>query len=243
MLYQDAQGKTHVDYFLGPLGRLPNVARRLVAVDEAGRVTPIQVSGQGVWGLFVTHLAFSKQSAFSVYNPTVDLAHVKEFRLETRPYQIVEFRNIQLQPRGGAVTASASDNGWREREEADMMNMRRISQVILEYTVDHDGTLPSLKTVPLLERDLAPYLKQQEKFPDPRTRKPFPVLGPKLYVSPLTGRPYRLSTGLSGKRAGKIAQAASTVLFSDTLTKRPAGETRWVLEAFADGHVKGRAVQ
>ncbi len=91
--YLDARGKRHVFYFLGAAGRLGNVARRFVAVDRAGRVIPLNE-----FGAQRVALAFDSQSDVTKWNPTLDLAKVKEFRLQTCPYLTVEFQNVQLQP-------------------------------------------------------------------------------------------------------------------------------------------------
>ncbi len=117
--YLDARGKRHVFYFLGAAGRLGNVARRFVAVDRAGRVTPLNEFGE-----HRVALAFARKSDVTKWNPTIDLARVKEFRLQTCPYLSVEFRNVHLQPAvaaGGAqdaATALLAQAGTAQLEQA-----------------------------------------------------------------------------------------------------------------------------
>ena len=98
LLYQEADGTHRTVYFLSE-GHLDNVARRVVAVDGSGSAIPLKVTGNAAWGLRLITLGFNANFALSYFNPDVKLAQVKEFRLETRPYQIAEFRNVQLQPR------------------------------------------------------------------------------------------------------------------------------------------------
>lgn len=107
--YLDTCGKRHVFYFLGSAGRLGNVARRFVAVNRAGRVIPLNKINE--FGVQHIALAFSRNSNVTKRNPTLDLAKVKEFRLQTCPYLTVEFRNVQLQPAlaaGGGQDAAAT---------------------------------------------------------------------------------------------------------------------------------------
>ncbi len=117
--YLDPRGKRHVFYFLGAVGQLGNVARRFVAVDRAGRVIPLNE-----FGAKRVALAFGSQSDVTKWNPTLDLARVKEFRLQTCPYVTVEFRNVQLQPAvaaGGAqdaATALLAQAGAGQLEQA-----------------------------------------------------------------------------------------------------------------------------
>ena len=120
--YLDARGKRHVFFFLGAAGRLGNVARRFVAVDRAGRVIPLNE-----FGAQRAALAFGSQSDVTRWNPTLDLARVKEFRLQTCPYLTAEFRSVQLQPAlaaGGAqdaATALLAQAGAEQLEQARVL--------------------------------------------------------------------------------------------------------------------------
>ena len=72
--YSDAQGQAHTLSFLDASSRLPDdIDRQIIAVDTAGRVKDA--------------------------NSDADLSRVREFRLQTRPYQTAEFDSVQLQPR------------------------------------------------------------------------------------------------------------------------------------------------
>ena len=119
--YLDARGKRHVFYFLGAAGRLGNVARRFVAVDRAGRVIPLnEVGTQRV------ALAFGSQSDVTKWNPTLNLANVKEFRLQTCPYLTVEFRNVQLQP---ALTAGSVQDATTLLAQASTQQLEQARQL------------------------------------------------------------------------------------------------------------------
>ncbi|MGI4789001.1 MAG: M56 family metallopeptidase [Janthinobacterium lividum] len=98
----DSQGRTSIFYFGRPLGPLSNVNWHLSAIDAAGRDVPLiqaQQSGEAS-GNPLTLLGKSNAATW-----TTSLApnQIREFRLETRPYETVEFRNIQLQPSADAA--------------------------------------------------------------------------------------------------------------------------------------------
>ena len=82
-------GVLRVDYFMGSDGLLGHVARRVVAVDVSRGTRVLQQTGTFINDTPIYNVGFG------------DLAQVKEFRLQTRPYQTVEFRDIHLQPRNG----------------------------------------------------------------------------------------------------------------------------------------------
>ena len=110
LMYQDRQGHAHTEYFLPAGQRLGNVARRIVAVEVSGRT--VAGSSWNSHPIATSHsVAVSDGRNSDVYpvatgifdisffGPLVsDVSRVKEYRLETRPYQVVEFRNIQLEP-------------------------------------------------------------------------------------------------------------------------------------------------
>ncbi len=93
-----AQGRRSFFYFNGPISPLSSVDRRLTATDGAGRDVPlIQASPSA--------------SQPATWTTSLDPAQIREFRLETRPYETVEFRNVQLQPSldaGGPQPAAAA---------------------------------------------------------------------------------------------------------------------------------------
>ena len=109
MLYQDAAGHPHVDYFLGAGGVLGHVARRVVAVYGSGQAAVPQQTATGMFGTPLVALAFPGGPPTSMYSSNVDLTWVKELRLETRPYQTVEIRNVQLQPRQAVASRPIFD--------------------------------------------------------------------------------------------------------------------------------------
>ena len=109
----DSQGKARVFYFAGSLGPLSNIDWRLGAVDDAGRDVPLLKSdaGRNVALLQVLQkgaapgnpLTLLGKSNAATWTTSLAPTQIKEFRLETRPYETGEFRNIQLQPSADAA--------------------------------------------------------------------------------------------------------------------------------------------
>ena len=258
LMYKDKQNHSHTEYFLPAGQRLGNVARRLVAVDTSGRTvasSDFNSIPRAVPTISPPSGIASDTSPVGVgifgicfYGPLLsDVSSIKEYRLETRPYQVVEFRNIQLQPRvtNGKITQAAFDEIVRDAAQESLSNMRRINLSILQYSQDHDGKLPPMKNVALLRRELDPYLKFQDRVIDQATGQPFGPQSGDIFLSHLTDKPYHFVSALSDTPTTAIKRPASTVLFSDVptvMSEREKG-ARLVLEAFADGHVKGRAFQ
>ena len=96
------------DSFLGPLGQLGNVARRAVIVDDSGREIMLQ-EGRGDRGTVIDNLT-CRNGTLSMDYPKTTLPHVKAILLQTRPYQMAEFRNIQLQEK--AAVSSVRGHLW-----------------------------------------------------------------------------------------------------------------------------------
>ena len=110
----------------------------------------------------------------------------------------------------------------------------------MQYSQDHEGSLPPLDNVMLLRNKLDAYLKFQDKVIDPATGEPFGVQTGDTFVSPLSGKPYQFVSRLT--RIASSPPPAATMLFRDAPTPLPNKSTV-VLEAFADGHVEGRFAQ
>ncbi len=98
----DTKGRTRIFLFAGPMGRLSDVAWNFQAVDRAGReVSLIQTFTEGRKpGIDLTARA---GSAATPWTTSADITQIAEFRLQTRPYQTVEFRNVPLQPAADAA--------------------------------------------------------------------------------------------------------------------------------------------
>lgn len=98
----DTQGRKRIFSFAGPTGRLSDVSWKFQAVDRAGQeVSLIQVYQNGDKpGIDLTGRA---GSAATPWTTSTDMAQIAEFRLQTRPYQTVEFRNVPLQPAADAA--------------------------------------------------------------------------------------------------------------------------------------------
>ena len=96
--YKDTAGQMYRLSFSRHGKLSDDFARQIVAVSDRNTIIPLEstanfrnASNQPVQyiGLNI-HVRdwFNK----------VDLAHIREFRLQTRPYEWAEFRNVQLQP-------------------------------------------------------------------------------------------------------------------------------------------------
>ncbi len=120
LMYKDKNNQPHTEYFLPAGQRLGNVARRLVAVDTSGRTVvssdfnsvPRLVPAIGPPRGIASNTYPVGVGIFGIcfYGPLLsDVASIKEFRLETRPYQVVEFRNVRLQPAAETRSAQPSD--------------------------------------------------------------------------------------------------------------------------------------
>jgi N-acetylmuramoyl-L-alanine amidase/beta-lactamase regulating signal transducer with metallopeptidase domain len=96
-----------IDSFLGTSGQIGNVARRAVIVDDSGREILLQ-EGVGSRGTLIDNLT-CRHGFLSRDYPKTTLPHVKAILLQTRPYQMAEFRNIKLQPSDTALLMQATD--------------------------------------------------------------------------------------------------------------------------------------
>jgi beta-lactamase regulating signal transducer with metallopeptidase domain len=90
LVYQDARGGRRSQYFVPRPPALGDVARRLVAVDLNGDTSPLE--WKGGWRRM-------SGGELALVVPTQELKPVRQIRLQTRPYQWVEFRNIALRGR------------------------------------------------------------------------------------------------------------------------------------------------
>lgn len=98
----DTQGRASVFYFARSLGALSDINWRLIATDGAGRDVPLlQVLRSGEAP--VNALTLLSTSHAATWTTSLALDQIKEFHLETRPYETVEFRNVQLQPSADAA--------------------------------------------------------------------------------------------------------------------------------------------
>jgi len=94
--YWDDKGKQQDQPLLAGHAPLGDVARRIVVLDKSGKETPLEFPEEDYKGGFQRI-------------PNTDGAHSVELRLETRPYQWVEFKDIVLEhPVVKAVPAIAT---------------------------------------------------------------------------------------------------------------------------------------
>ncbi|BDI33717.1 hypothetical protein CCAX7_57680 [Capsulimonas corticalis] len=241
--YPGAGGKMHRDPILPGGASIAKLARRFVAVYRDGSVVPLD-------GAKRTEIASAMQTnvetIFSV-NPKLARANIKEFQLQTRAYQIVEFRDIPLYPTIGnsVMTPTEYDQrvGWAAKSAATKSNMQLIGLAIVQYEADHNWKLPHLQSLAQLRRTLASYIAAKEKRIDPNTGRSHPAIGNDVFVSPLTGQPYQFEGALSGGSLVNIARPAEQPLFRDAAMARPFDGASWETVAFVDGHVKGRLVR
>lgn len=73
-----------------------DVAVRFIAVDKQNRRIPLNTSAENGNDHWVI-LSFQKDSMFHMFN-RIDLNTIKEFQLQTRPYEWVTFKHIRLDP-------------------------------------------------------------------------------------------------------------------------------------------------
>jgi len=77
-------------------GSLSNVARRYVVVETNGQVIPLSTYEMPDSTSF--SIVFGSVPTATVWLPSADVVRAKTFCLQTRLFQTVEFRNVQLQP-------------------------------------------------------------------------------------------------------------------------------------------------
>jgi prepilin-type processing-associated H-X9-DG protein len=105
----------------------------------------------------------------------------------------------------------------KARETSSVSNLKQIAIAVLMYTQDYDENFPPMSSAASAEKALLPYIKNKDVF-----------------VSPLTGEPYRPNPALSRKSLAALEKPAETVLYYEA---SPAQDkTRGV--AFVDGHVR-----
>ncbi|HBO42586.1 MAG TPA: hypothetical protein DD670_01350, partial [Planctomycetaceae bacterium] len=84
---------------------------RVVAIDSEGKEhSPCKSEGLGLGN--VRQLTFQN----------LPLARVKEFQLQSRPYRLVEFRNVALRPKSAAETAEPSATGSDSASDATSLS-------------------------------------------------------------------------------------------------------------------------
>jgi beta-lactamase regulating signal transducer with metallopeptidase domain len=98
MTYDAQNGERRNIAFLQSARSLSNVARRIVGIDKTGTVVPLTtaLTGNPETGDLIV-LTFADSGALKRYN-RFDLSTIKEFRLQTRPYEWAEFKGIKLEP-------------------------------------------------------------------------------------------------------------------------------------------------
>ena len=95
--YATPDGQIHTLAFFHSGSGIGDMARRIVAVDKSGKIVSLQITGTGSPTVESIGLSFSDTSPLARYN-RFDLSTIKEFRLQTRPYEWAEFRGIKLAP-------------------------------------------------------------------------------------------------------------------------------------------------
>ena len=137
LIYQDAAGRLQVDYFLGRDGLLGHVARRVVAVYTSGQTVVPQQTATGVFGTPIVSLAFPGGSPASQYGTNIDLSRVKEFHLQTRPFQTVEFRGIHLQPSGPPSLRYAATSPPRSASRSSVVEIKTLNPRQVTVAASH----------------------------------------------------------------------------------------------------------
>jgi hypothetical protein len=99
-----------------------NWASRMVCVSDDGKITVIPENSSR---------ASTLQTGGILLVSSNDFAHIKEFQLQRRKYQWVEFRNISLQP-GYATTVVVKDFGAENKAGAQQNSNQEIARLKLQ---------------------------------------------------------------------------------------------------------------
>ena len=242
MISSSRLGTLNIRPFLTGGRSLPNVARRIVAVDASGAALPLKPTFRERKGVDYYGLSYNRSSPLAKYNPRLNLANTVRFELQTRPYEVVEFRNIALHRSPPDLQMSPEARArrveWLYAQSATMHNMRLINLAILEYMQDNDEKMPMLTSLDQIRKTLAPYLAFQEKQIDSQTGLPNRAIGNDVFISRVTGKPYRFNAALSGWSISRFNSPATAVLFHDAPVIPPYLGHKLELTAYVDGHVK-----
>ncbi|MBV9851884.1 MAG: hypothetical protein JO250_19630 [Armatimonadetes bacterium] len=120
----------------------------------------------------------------------------------------------------GAPSPLAGLMGARDDQNLgiqSLSNLKQLGLAVLQYTQDHDETLPPMQDAATVKKAIYPYVKSDAVF-----------------INPLSKQPYVPNTSLSHRKLASVSAPASLVLYYEA-TPAP-DNTRAVL--FMDGHVK-----
>lgn len=121
----------------------------------------------------------------------------------------------------GAVKESHRMQRYQDLSQSNE-NLRRLGLAIKQYSFDYEGKFPPMQSSESLKKALKAYSS------------------PELFVSPLTGRPYKINSTLSFKNMDKIKSPASVaMLYEDQAFPGPnSPKELYRPTAFVDLHVK-----
>jgi len=106
-------------YFSSSVATLPNVARRYVVVSDTGEVVPLDDSvSPGSTKFLVTVGGVPSKT---LWLPVSNIGRVKTVCLQTRTFQTVEFRDVQLQPDLGGKTQQAVGDAMEEQDTTNQI--------------------------------------------------------------------------------------------------------------------------
>jgi hypothetical protein len=121
------------------------------------------------------------------------------------------------------IAASESEAGAVEEAAAvsviavSLSNLRQMALGVLMFASDHNEALPSLKDPAAIKRTLGRYIRND-----------------KIFINPITNKPYMANAVLSGRKLSHIADPSSMVVFYED-SPAPDG-TRGV--SFLAGHTR-----
>ncbi len=192
---------------------------RMVYVNDDGKVIPIRENSTRI----------GKQGGATLLLATNEFAHIKEFQLQRRKYQWVEFRNVSLQPGHRTKVAVKDFGGGKDSKLMQKGNTPRISLptktiILTRATNQLVGTTTDTRTVNVWsDSTLQPdeQLRALVKLPDGRITE----ASTSLFIS----RRLRKADASSGfswffKEAegfGAAEAAAATAQLSELATERP----------------------
>jgi len=151
---------------------------------------------------------------------------------EDGAWKLVPPKNVEGNSLVGMFSYSASNPDGMKQMMADakkaalstarLSNMKQIATALMMFLADNDDNFPKSQAV--LKKELDPYLKTDEVFKDPATKKLLPI-----FINP----------ALLGKNFGKVKKPAETPMAA---WGQPGAlwfdERGYTYVAFSDGHVK-----
>jgi len=135
---------------------------------------------------------------------------------DIRPFSL-EQEIAASETEAGAVEEAVAVPAAAARKAESLSNLKQMALASLMYANDYNEVMPPLKDPAAIKKLLQPYVRNEE-----------------IFINPFTKKPYMANAVLSGKKLRHIADPSSMVVFYED-SPAPDG-TRGV--SFLDGHAK-----